>query len=141
MRGRGSNNRYYCFDAFLGLRDSWSQVNLGVGAFNLGGVPPKLALDCEPVVGWVEDTLEPFLAHQTGPISFCHFDMDVYPPTRFALNLVRQRLISGSAILFDEHHGYPGWRNGEFRALNELLERSDFEYLAFDEQAALIRIK
>ncbi len=56
------------------------------------------------------------------------------------LGLLKPYLVPGVLILFDEHHGYPGWENGEFKALNEILDRSDFKYLAFGPIQALIEI-
>ena len=44
-------------------------------------------------------------------------------------------------ILLDEHHGYPNWQNGEFKALNEVLGPDEYRYLAFSAQQAVIRIE
>jgi len=131
---------YYGFDAFEGLQDNWSQLGASVGAYSLGGAVPDPAPGCKLVVGWVEDTLDPWLESHEGSIVFCHMDMDVYPPTRYALERVLPRMSSGGIILFDELIGYPGWRNHEYRALTESLKEDDYTFIAFDNEAAVIRL-
>jgi predicted O-methyltransferase YrrM len=131
----------YAFDAFQGLRDPWSQIDHTQGAFDLGGVPPVPPAGVELIVGWLEDTLPGFLHDHDEPISFVHFDLDVYPPTRFGLEHVKPRLQPGSLLLFDELHGYPGWQHHEWKALNEVFTGDEFEFVAFGPEQALIRIK
>ena len=67
--------------------------------------------------------------------------MDVYPPTRFALEHVAPRLQSGSLLLFDEFHGYPGWKDHEFRVLNEVLAPADFRHIAIGPEQCLVEIQ
>ncbi len=52
-------------------------------------------------------------------ISHAHFDMDVYKPTKDALELCIERMPKGAILIFDElnHTGHPG----ETIALNEVL--------------------
>ncbi len=52
-------------------------------------------------------------------ISFAHFDMDIYKPTKKTLELVLDRMPKGGLLVFDEinHPGFPG----ETMALNEVL--------------------
>lgn len=134
------SSKLHAFDAFQGLRDAWSWVNYTQGSLNLGGVIPKTPYGVELVVGWVEDTLVPWMDSHPGRISFVHFDMDVFAPTHYALSLLLERMNSGSLILFDELHGYPGWKHHEFKALNLSLREGDYEYVAFGPEQALIRI-
>ena len=131
----------YSFDAFRGLRDSWSAVGSSIGAFDLGGIEPESPNGVKLVVGWVEDTLPSWLASHPGTVSFAHFDMDVYPPTRFALEHIAPRLQRGSLLLFDEFHGYPGWKDHEFRALNEVLAPADFRHIAIGPEQCLVEIQ
>jgi hypothetical protein len=105
------------------------------------GEPPNdIDARIELVVGRIENTLEDFLDEKERNFSLSHLDMDLYKPTIFTLELLKPYLVPGVLILFDEHHGYPGWKNGEFKALNEILDRSDFRYLAFGPYQALIKI-
>jgi hypothetical protein len=87
------------------------------------GKPPIEPQNCKWIVGWVEDTLMAFLEHKLGNIALVHFDFDVYEPTRCALSLIRNRLVTGSVIIFDEFHGDPGWELHEKRALDEILDK------------------
>lgn len=128
------------FDAFHGLRDGWSQIDLGRGAFSTGGAVPSVQ-GATIIDGWVEDTLPPFLErYASDPVAFVHLDLDVYPPTAFALGLLAPRLVSGSVVVFDELVGYPGWQSHEFRALTETLDPSRYEFLAFSQEQAALRI-
>lgn len=131
---------YWAFDAFQGLRDDWSSVGSPKGAYDLGGNVPSQLDGVEFVVGWVEDTLDTWLGEHSGPVSFVHMDLDVYPPTKFVLDRLKQRLQSGSVFLFDELHGFPGWREHEFRALQEAWVDVEYEYVALGPEQALLRI-
>jgi len=138
---RGDTRTVYGFDAFEGLSEDWyGKFILAGGKFDRKGRPPKVRTNVELVIGWVEDTLGPFLERHRGPVAFVHMDMDIYAPSRHALALLRPRLASGAIILFDEHHGYPNWRNGEFRALTETLPPETYRYIAFAPQQAAIEM-
>lgn len=132
----------YGFDAFRGLSEDWfgkalpKQTN-----FNRGGKAPRVRRNVRLIIGWIEDTLAPFLVENRGPIAFLHIDTDTYTPCRLVLELCRARFLDGTIILLDEHHGYPNWQNGEFKALNDILRPEDYSYLAFGTQQAVIRIK
>jgi hypothetical protein len=132
----------YGFDAFRGLSEDWFGKSLPKETnFNRGGKPPRVRPNVRLVIGWLDDTLAPFLAENPGPIAFMHIDTDTYTPCKLALELCRERFVDGTIIVFDEHHGNPNWRNGEFKALNEVLRRDEYRYLAFATQQAVIRIE
>ncbi len=131
----------YGFDAFSGLSEDWFGKALPKETnFNRGGKAPRVRDNVRLVVGWLDDTLRPFLDSNPGPIAFMHLDMDTYSPARTTLELCRERLVEGTLVLLDEHHGYPNWENGEFKALNEILRPDEYSYVAFATQQALIRI-
>lgn len=135
-----SDNVMYGFDAFEGIRNSWSSINEPIGSFSRdGNLPPKVA-GLEIILGWVEDTLEPFLESHKEKIAFIHFDLDVYNPTKYALSVLKNRLRPGTVILFDEFHGYPGWEHNEKRALEEVLGASEYKFIAFSRKQAAIQI-
>ena len=142
LAGRGDERPLHGFDAFRGLSEDWFGKSLPKETnFNYGGKTPRVRPNVNLVVGWLQDTLEPFLAENPGSIAFMHLDMDTYTPARLALDLCRSRLREGTLVLLDEHHGYPNWENGEFKALNEVLQSQDYRYVAFATQQALIRIE
>lgn len=70
------------------------------------------------VKGWVEDTLPLYLDQNPGTrISLLHLDMDVYAPTRFALDKLWDLVVPGGLVVFDEY-GLPPWE-GEAAAWEE----------------------
>jgi hypothetical protein len=141
LEGRSECNIYYAFDSFFGLRNEWNKSNGFIGSFDLAGMPPDPPEGVELIVGWVEDTLEPWLQSHKGPVAFAHLDMDVYPPTRYVLETIRDRLTTGSILLFDEFHGYHGWREHEFRAFNEVFGPGTFKFLALGPHQVVISIE
>ena len=58
--------------------------------------------------------------------------MDNYVPTKFVLKKIKPYLVKNSILIFDELYNYPGWKNGEFKALKEEFKEDDFKYKAFN---------
>jgi hypothetical protein len=55
-------NTIYGFDSFEGLREDWvGVINHPKGTFNLNKKPTKLNKNVILIIGWVQDTLVPFL--------------------------------------------------------------------------------
>lgn len=72
------------------------------------------------VKGRVQDTLEPFLRETPGVrISLLHFDLDLYEPTKFALERLWDLVVPGGIIVFDEY-ALPPW-GGEATAFDEFV--------------------
>lgn len=136
----GRRRKVYGFDSFRGLPetwrtstgilgDSWAKRWVAKGAFDLGGEAPELFVDTSAaafVVGWFNESIPPFMAEETGPVSFVHVDSDLYSSAITALSAVTPRLVSGAVIVFDELINYPGFRDGEIRALYEWLHSPEF---------------
>ncbi|WP_372570950.1 class I SAM-dependent methyltransferase [Ruegeria jejuensis] len=135
-----SNRTLYGFDSFEGLSESWVGVDLGAGAFDLKGQLPEVESNVVLTKGWVEDTLPPFFEKEQGEIAYLHVDTDTYSPARTILGLAKSRFKKGTIVLFDELIGYPFWEAGEYKALNEELDRDQYEYIAFSQMQAAIRI-
>ena len=137
-KGESSNffskflNKLYCFDSFEGLKEDWVGTTLPKGYFNLNKKIPNLNSNVEPVVGWVEDTLDDFLKKHNPKINFVHLDMDTYSPTKFTLEKIKPYLVKNSIIIFDEYYNYEGWKEGEFKALKEVFNENEFKYKAFN---------
>ena len=137
FQGRSANyfskfvNKIFCFDSFEGLKEDWVGTSLPKGYFNLNRKIPKLNSNVEPIVGWVEDTLDDFLKKHNPKINFVHMDMDNYNPTKFTLEKLKPYLVKNAIILFDELYNYPGWKNGEYKALMEVFKEDEFNYRAF----------
>lgn len=124
-------NKLYCFDSFEGLKEDWVGTGKPKGYFNLDKKIPKLNSNIEPIVGWVEDTLDDFLKKHNPKINFVHMDMDTYNPTKFTLEKLKPYLVKDAIILFDELYNYPGWKKGEYKALIEVFKEDEFKYKAF----------
>lgn len=116
----------YGFDSFQGNPDDWRSDHRK-GEFALSKIPdfpPKVKI----VKGWFEESLPRFVKEHKEPISFIHIDCDLYSSTRTVLYTLRDRLSSGSIIVFDEFFNYPGWQNHEFRAFMEFANSTDLKY-------------
>lgn len=78
------------------------------------------------IKGRVQNALEPFLADHPGlRFSLVHFDMDLYEPTKYALEALWDRILPGGAIVFDEYAVVP-WE-GETRAVDEFRQQRKIE--------------
>ncbi len=111
---------FYGFDSFDGLPEAW-RSGFDKGAFaqaRLPAVPPNVTL----IKGWFDETLPAFLHDRPGvPLSLLHIDCDLYSSTRTIFANLRDRIVPGTVIVFDEYWNYPGWRDHEFKAFEELL--------------------
>ena len=124
-------NKLYVFDSFEGLREDWTGGWALKGHFNLDKKIPKLNKNIEPIVGFIQDTLEDFLKKHNPKINFVHLDVDTYESTKYALEKLKPYLIKDSIIIFDELYNFPGWRSGEYKALQETFDESKYKFRAF----------
>ena len=85
-------NKLYAFDSFEGLREDEDRVGHDVlkGHFNLDKKIPKLNKNIEPIVGFIQDTLEDFLKKHNPKINFVHMDIDTYESTKYVLERLKQ---------------------------------------------------
>lgn len=123
--------KLYAFDSFEGLREDWVGTAAPMGNCNLDKKIPKLNKNVEPVIGWIEDTLEDFLKKHNPKVNFVHIDVDTYGTTKFILEKIKPYLTENAILAFDELYNYIGWEHGEYKALNEVFKQDDFEYKAF----------
>ena len=135
--------KLYAFDSFEGLREDWGGSKFGKGDFNLNKQIPKLNSNIEPIVGFVEDTLDDFFKKHNPKINFVHLDMDTYPSTKYALERLKPFLNKDAIIIFDELYNYPGWKDGEYKALKEVFKDDEYIFKAFNVlgSQAVIQIK
>jgi hypothetical protein len=73
------------------------------------------------VVGWFDQTLPGFKANKikNEPIALLHVDCDLYSSTVTILNNLKENIVPGTVIVFDEYMNYPGWQRDEFKAWQE----------------------
>ena len=134
-------NTIYGFDSFEGLREDWVGTDAPKGTFNLKKKLPKLSKNVIPVVGWVQDTLVPFLDKHKPEINFIHLDMDTYESTKFVLTKIKPYLTKNCTIAFDELYNYPGWELGEYKALKETFNDNEYRYVCFCKNGAQVMIQ
>lgn len=111
------------------------------GSFDLAGRLPRVRENVVLIKGWFDKTLPEFLLKYPDKFSFIHIDCDTYEAARTVLALCKQRITSGTIIVFDEYFGYRGWKQGEFKAWQEFCQETGFKYkyIAFsNEQVALV---
>jgi hypothetical protein len=121
------------FDSFEGLHVDWAGASVLKGYFDQGGRMPAVRSNVRLVKGWFDRTLPPFLSERPGPIALLHVDCDTYDAAKIVLDLVKDRLVPGSVIIFDDYFGYRGWLIGEHRAWAECVAQTgiSYEYAAF----------
>jgi hypothetical protein len=114
------------FDVFSGLPESW-RAGYDAGAFARDSLP-QVEKNAHLHQGLFADSLPAFLEQNPGEISLIHIDCDLYSSTRDAFNLLAPRIKRGVVIVFDEYFNYPGWRDHEYKALQELVAASGQSY-------------
>ena len=127
------NATVHGFDSFQGLPEDW-QPGYPMGSFHNQGRLPVVRPNVLLHVGWFHETLPNFVAKYEEPIAFLHIDCDLYSSTKSVFLHLGERLKPGSVIVFDEYFNYPGWRNHEYRAFQELLRECSlkYQYLAYN---------
>ena len=130
------------FDSFEGLPDDWPGRHEPKGHYSTGGVLPQVPFNAVLHKGWFDQTLPAFLETETAPVALVHMDCDLYGSTHTALDLLKQRIHSGTIIVFDEYFNFVGWREHEFRAFKEFVEENkvSYRYLAWSYQQAVVVI-
>jgi hypothetical protein len=136
----------YTFDSYLGHPTDWDKgdkvISKDAFAWPADEKMPTLLLNVDLQVGWFVDTLPSFVQSQDQPIAFLHIDCEVYESTAQGLDLLGPKIVDGTVLLFDEFYNYPKFRDHEYKAFQEFLEKYSFEpeYLAynlFHEQVAV----
>jgi O-methyltransferase len=121
---RNPDSALHGFDSFLGLPHDWTLEGHERGYFSTGGLPPEI--DDPRVrffVGWFEDTL-PDYRWPEYEVLVVVMDADLYTSTSTALQHVKDRLVCGSYLYFDQFHH----RCDELRAFAELLDENAFTF-------------
>ena len=123
------------FDSFEGLPDdgeipgsSDGGVKWYAGKSNEGGRLPLVRTNVRLHRGWFEEQLPSFYHEHEGPAALIHVDCDIYSSTKCVLECSRERLRSGTIIVFDEYMNYFGWQKHEHRALTEFASATGLRY-------------
>ena len=120
----------YGFDSFEGLPEDWTS-RMKAGHFARSNLP-SVRENCELIVGWFDNTIPPFKKTLGDrPIALLHVDGDLYSSAKTVLNELKDNIVPGTVIVFDEYMNYPGWQQDEFRAWKEFFQANyiDYEYI------------
>lgn len=89
----------------------------------------SLPQNCVLVDGLFDDSLPAFLELHTDPVAFVHIDCDLYSSTKTVLTLLKDRLLDGAVLAFDELiYTADVWEHHEFKAFEEFLADTGYEY-------------
>ena len=122
------NKPIHGFDGFAGLPEDWtSRMRKG---FFARSTLPRVRHNCQLWVGWFDETLPNFKpqVQLTRPIALLHVDCDLYSSTVTILNSLKDNIVPGTVIIFDEYINYPGWQFDEFKAWQEHCKKYGVEY-------------
>ena len=136
------NEEIYGFDSFIGLKEEWTGNSGWIGRFSLDGKLPKVRSNVKLHKGWFDETIPVFVRNESRNFKLIHIDCDTYESTKMVLELIQQKIVVGSIIIFDEYIGYRGWRYGEYKAWQEYTEKYNYkyEYLFFTNQTVSVRV-
>lgn len=116
-------SRLHGFDSFEGLPEDWG-LKWPKGMFSTGGNIPQIDdLRVTFFKGWFEDTLADY---ELPPhdVLVVNFDADLYSSTLYALNRLKDAIVPGTYLYFDEFHD----GQHEFRAFNEFRQSSGMRF-------------
>ena len=121
------------FDTFTGLPEEWrSYKNETVaeqGAFNTDGLVPEIwsdvleRNDVRFYKGLFDETIPLYLT-EAAPIGFLHIDCDLYSSTRSVLHGIREYIVPGTIIRFDD------WVYLNSEEYNDHEQRAFYEWVA-----------
>lgn len=139
----------YGFDSFEGLPENWIRgdktIPKSTFKFKEPNATPPTLINVELYKGWFKNTLPEFQKSilKDTPIAFLHVDCDLYSSTHEALSILKNNLVPGTIIVFDELYNYPGSENHEWKALNEFLKASGLKakYLAYNQNHEQVALK
>lgn len=119
------------FDSFEGIPESWNDEPKG--SYSASGNLPEVPKNVELHQGWFDKTLPSFIEKYNSSIRILHVDCDLYSSTKTIFDILGQKIISGTVIIFDEFIGYSSWQEDEFKAFMEAAIQYNwtYEFLTF----------
>ncbi len=135
--------RLFGFDSFEGLPEDW-RPGYERGMFALETLP-EVPENVTLVKGWFTDSLPGFIETLDAPLQLVHVDCDLYSSTKFVLEALRNHLDNHAILIFDEYLNYDGWEEHEYKAFQEFVNDSpfDFDYIGCvpSHQQVAVRLK
>lgn len=134
---------FYAFDSFIGLPETWT-TGSRKGAFNMEGRLPKVRKNVTLIKGFFDQTLPAFVKEHAGQqVAMIHNDSDLYSSTVTIFDELRNMIVSGTIICFDEYYNYSEWEEGEYKAFMEFTEKYhiQFEYIGYIRMGSQVAVK
>ena len=131
------------FDSFEGLPEDWTHVLKGDFG-DISGKLPDMPSNVKLYKGWFDDTLPVWLeSHRDLPISLLRVDCDIYSSTKTIFEVLEPLITANTWIVFDELMGYRGWKEHEYKAFMEFIDRTgfDYEYVAYGLTYAIVQLQ
>jgi hypothetical protein len=124
---RHAQSRFYGFDSFEGLPETWRKSQ-DAGHFSVAGNIPQLDDNrVRFIKGWFDKTVPEFVgSFEPRNRLVVHLDADLYSSTMIALVYLLPYLAKGSLLIFDEFYD----RNHEYKAFRDFLSISRRKYQA-----------
>jgi predicted O-methyltransferase YrrM len=121
------NDTIYGFDSFEGLPEDWTS-RMPKGFFKRDALP-TVRSNVKLQVGWFDNTLPIWkVDHGNRPIALLHIDSDLYSSAVTILTELKDNIVPGTVIVFDEYINYPGWELDEFKAWQEHVKKHKIKY-------------
>lgn len=129
-----SNEEIYGFDSFEGLPENWyknskEDLRFTAGTFSLDELP-TVESNVKLIKGWYDKSLPKWLdENNISKIKLLHLDSDLYSSSIYVLEQLNKFIIPGTIIIFDElypfddENNYKLWKDGEWKALIEWMEK------------------
>ena len=122
-----TKNKVYGFDTFTGLPEDWGD-HQKEGTYDVEGKLPEVPSNVELIVGLFQDTLEDFLKEHSQPVAYLHMDADLYSSTKYVLDTLKDRIVTGTVISFDEIFGQQIFLDHEMKAWVDFVNENEIEY-------------
>ena len=135
------NQTVYGFDSFEGLPENWRD-GFGKGVFKVDKLP-KVHKNVRLIKGWFDVSLPEFIKDNPQQVSFLHVDCDLYSSTKTIFDCLEPQLQHGCVIVFNEYFNYPDWREGEFKAFHEFIDRCGlgYDYICYNRMHEQVAVK
>lgn len=131
----------YGFDSFRGLPEDWKGTQFAENHFLIND-KPDVPHNVELIVGWFDNTIEPFLEQHLEPMNLINIDCDIYNSTKTVLDSLTERIITGTIIVFDEYFGYNNWQDHEHRAWKDFVleNKIKYKYIAVNQNQVAVKV-
>ena len=127
-----STKPLYGFDSFVGFPEDTKEWGKA-GRLSKEGVAPTIS-GAEFYKGWFKDTIPTFVQDHPEDLALLHVDCDIYNSTVTVLEGLKNKIVPGTVILFDDILSYSqrrdiwGGEEHEYKAFSEFVEKYEVEY-------------